>query len=179
MLNPTLIEKQIWDLYPRMVGYAQKIVKRHSIAEDVAGEQLAFCLAHLDALPLGHLTGHILTRVRYAALKERRRMLREAVASEFMPDDNENDPLEWLSGGMSGNQYETVLGKEMRIEIDRLPTRQREAIEILADGGTLLDVAREMNCNVKTAMRVVADARTWVNDGYLGDAADRPRSSSG
>lgn len=57
--------------------------------------------------------------------------------------------------------------------LDALPSGQREALLILADGGNPVDIAKEFKLNLGEAMMLVKDARRniWLVDDGREDAA--------
>jgi hypothetical protein len=82
--------------------------------------------------------------------------------SEFANDDDD-DPIRHFRGVSRDDPFISCWANEARGLLARLPNRQGCALDILAEGGTPIDVATEMGMPVADALLLIADARRNIH----------------
>ena len=143
------------EYYPKLVSYARRVGAVYP--EDITQEAFVIIMQREDKIE--HPVAFLYGTVRTLALTERRPLKNQNISLEFVVDQ-----------GKEGDAYDALLSREIRREIQKLPSTFRESIWLfVVDGLSIREISHILEipeATVKTRIhRAKAQLRDQLNPG--------------
>lgn len=158
--NKQSSEQWVITLVTRIVG--TKVGVGSICSDDIASDII---LQLLDAGGFGWEEEEIIEfcRKKASAALVAFKFRKEVSACEFENLEGENFFFDKILGSYPPEQDLIVDAKTAMRQVQAIPNQQRQALEILCDGGNPIDVAEEMNITPWLAIKLIKEGREYVD----------------